>query len=121
MKWQERRKLLFDLCGVQSDAEILAGNAKFKPLQEAAGRWSVDEYKQSIRSQRKAVNGSMELLPIRIDEMSKSVAQLREIDFDALGTTGLGRRIAQAQQGSGTIRHYPQYRAFGRKKTSWNG
>ena len=84
MKWQERRKLLFDLCGVQSDAEILAGNAKFKPLQEAAGRWSVDEYKQSIRSQRKAVNGSMELLPIRIDEMSKSVAQLREIDFDAL-------------------------------------
>lgn len=84
MKWQERRKLLFELCGVQSDAEILAGNAKFKPLQEAAGRWSVDEYEQSIRSQRKAVNGSLELLPIRIDEMSKSVAQLREIDFDAL-------------------------------------
>ena len=81
LKWQERRKLLFDLCGVQDDASIMAVNARFAPLATAVGRWTVDEYKQSLKSRRRAVNGTLEMLPIRIDEVEKSVAGLRDMDF----------------------------------------
>ncbi len=81
LKWQERRKLLFELCGVQDDAAIMAANAKFAPLAAAVGRWTVDEYKQSLKSRWRAVNGTLKILPIRIDEVQKSVAGLREVDF----------------------------------------
>lgn len=81
LKWQERRKLLFDLCGVQDDAAIMAADARFTPLVAAIGRWTVEEYKQSLKAQRRSVNGALELLPIRIDETEKSVAPLRDMDF----------------------------------------
>ena len=92
LKWQERRKLLFELCGVQDDAAIMAANAKFTPLAAAVGRWTVDEYKQSLKSRRRAVNGTLEMLPIRIDEVQKSVAGLREMDFAQIRA-----EIAQAE------------------------
>lgn len=81
LKWQERRKLLFELCGVQDDAAIMAADERFAPLAAAVGRWTVDEYKQSLKSQRRAVNDTLETLPIRIDEVEKSVAGLRDMDF----------------------------------------
>ncbi len=101
LKWQERRKLLFDLCGVQDDASIMAADARFAPLSTAVGRWTVDEYKQSLKSQRRAVNGTLEMLPIRIDEVEKSVAGLRDMDFAQICTdiTQLedGKRALEAE------------------------
>ena len=101
LKWQERRKLLFDLCGVQDDASIMAADARFAPLAVAVGRWTVDEYKQSLKSQRRAVNGTLEMLPIRIDEVEKSVAGLRDMDFAQICTdiTQLenGKRALEAE------------------------
>lgn len=84
MKWQERRKLLFELCAVQDDKTIMAQDARFAPLVQAVGRWSVDEYKKAQQAQRRNVNGSLEMLPIRIDEVEKSAAALRGLDFEAL-------------------------------------
>lgn len=86
LKWQDRRKLLFELCSVQDDKAIMAKDARFAPLSEALGRWSVDEYKQSLKTSRRKVNDALEKLPVRIDEVEKSVSALRGIDFAALHT-----------------------------------
>ena len=85
LEWQDRRKLLFDLCRVQNDAEIMAEDTRFAPLAAAVGRWSVDQYKQSLKTQRRSVNGMLEMLPIRIDEVEKSTAGLRDMDFAQIG------------------------------------
>ena len=86
LKWQDRRKLLFELCSVQDDKAIMAKDARFAPLSEALGRWSVDEYKQSLKTSRRKVNDALEKLPVRIDEVEKSVSALRGMDFAALHT-----------------------------------
>ena len=86
LKWQDRRKLLFELCSVQDDKAVMAQDARFAPLSEALGRWSVDEYKQSLKANRRKVNDALEKLPVRIDEVEKSVSALRDMNFTALHT-----------------------------------
>ncbi len=86
LKWQDRRKLLFELCGVQDDKTIMAQDVRFAPLSESLGRWSVNEYKQSLKVSRRKVNDALEKLPVRIDEVEKSVSALRGMDFAALHT-----------------------------------
>ena len=84
LKWQERRTILFNLCNIKTDSELMAQDSQFAPLLTAVGQWSVDEYKQGLKNQRKNVNKTLESLPIRIDEVSNSIADLANIDFDSL-------------------------------------
>ncbi len=84
LKWQERRAILFDLCNISTDSELMAQDSRFAPLLTAVGQWSVDEYKTGLKNQRRKVNQNLEALPIRIDEVSNSIADLANIDFDSL-------------------------------------
>lgn len=84
LKWQERRAILFDLCNIKTDGELMAQDSRFTPLLTAVGQWSVDEYKQGLKNQRRKANQNLETLPIRIDEVSKSIADLVNIDFDSI-------------------------------------
>ena len=84
LKWQERRAILFDLCNISTDSELMAQDSRFAPLLTAVGQWSVDEYKQGLKNQRRKINQNLETLPIRIDEVSKSIADLANIDFDSI-------------------------------------
>lgn len=82
LKWQERRAILFDICNIKTDGELMAQDSRFAPLLTAVGQWSVDEYKTGLKNQRRKVNQNLETLPIRIDEVSNSIADLTTIDFD---------------------------------------
>ena len=82
LKWQERRAILFDLCNIKTDSELMAQDSRFAPLLTAVGQWSVDEYKTGLKNQRRKVNQNLETIPIRIDEVSNSIADLTTIDFD---------------------------------------
>lgn len=82
LKWQERRTILFNLCNIKTDSELMAQDSRFAPLLTAVGQWSVDEYKTGLKNQRRKVNQNLETIPIRIDEVSNSIADLTTIDFD---------------------------------------
>lgn len=84
LKWQERRAILFELCNIKTDSELMAQDSRFAPLLTAVGQWSVDEYKTGLKNQRRKVNQNLEALPIRIDEVSNSVVDLANIDFDSI-------------------------------------
>lgn len=86
LKWQERRAILFDLCNIKTDSELMAQDSRFAPLLTAVGQWSVDEYKMGLKNQRRKVNQNLETIPIRIDEVSNSIADLTTIDFDSIQT-----------------------------------
>lgn len=84
MPWRERRAMLFDLCAVRGDAELLAEKPEFAPLQAALGRQTLDECRARLRSDRAKANKALEALPIRIDECSRSAADFAGLDFAAL-------------------------------------
>lgn len=82
MPWKERRALLFDLCKVGDDAEILAEQPQFAPLLSEIGRHSLDDCRIRLRSDRLKANKALDAYPIRIDECAKMVSDFSEIDFE---------------------------------------
>lgn len=100
LPWQERRAILFDVAGVATDEEILAGTEQFAPLSAAMQGLTLDDYRKKLMARRKELNGVRTDIPARLDECKKTVADLSAIDFAALecqkGETQ-GRRTAVQQ------------------------
>lgn len=84
LEWKERRRVLFDVCGVASDLEIMERDERFRPLQEAAGHLSLDDYKKKLQAERKGLMGVRNDVPVRLDECGKTVEELEDIDFSAI-------------------------------------
>ncbi len=82
--WQERRKTLFEVCGVARDSEIMAAAPQFAPLAEAMGRLSLDDYKKKLQAERRGLSGTRGTIPARLDECKKTVDDLAQVDFNAL-------------------------------------
>lgn len=85
LNMQARRKVLYEMCGVRSDTELIAGSEKFAPLADVLGKYTIEEYKKKLVSERRTLNAEKLKIPARIDECVKIAAHLRETDFDALG------------------------------------
>lgn len=84
LDWRERRRVLFDVCGVGSDAEIMAGVERFAPLAAAMGGLTLDGYRKKLQAERKGLSGVREDVPVRLDECRKTVEELEGIDLAAL-------------------------------------
>lgn len=81
IKKDERRALLFKTFGDMADAEILQATLELAELAAEIGRKSVDEYQRMIKAQYTETCNQLDLLPVRIDEAAKSLAD--GIDADA--------------------------------------
>lgn len=84
MKWQDRRKALFNLCGVAPDEEILASVPDFAPLAAALCGRTVEQLKKALEAERRGYNTERETIPVRIDECKRTIEDLTGIDFDAI-------------------------------------
>ena len=83
MHWKDRRTLLAEICGLPEDKQLLAAAPQFTELNEKAGRRTVDEYKSVLMKQRKDMNANLNTLPVRVDECSRMVTELENLDFAA--------------------------------------
>ena len=83
MHWKDRRTLLAEICGLPEDKQLLAAAPQFAELNEKVGRRTVDEYKSVLMKQRKDMNANLNTLPVRVDECSRMVAELENLDFAA--------------------------------------
>lgn len=70
--WKERRKILFDVCKIGDERNIISQNCAFSPLSEQLERYgSIDEYRTFLRDKKKKISEQINGLPIRIDEAYK--------------------------------------------------
>ena len=83
ISWQERRAVLFQVAGVMDDQQILASNEMFKPLVEAIGKRSLEDYKKKLLAEKKGFSVQKSELPARISECQKTVDDLRDLDVTA--------------------------------------
>lgn len=79
--WQERRQVLFQVAGVMDDGLILETDQRFKPLVEAMGRLSIEDYKRKMLAEKKQHTGIRTELPARISECEKIIEDIRGLDF----------------------------------------
>lgn len=73
MKWQDRRKVLLEVCGDLSDEEVISSNKDLHGLAEVLNGNSIEQHKKIIASRKKKINDQLDRIPVRIDEINHNL------------------------------------------------
>lgn len=82
IKTDERRRMLFEICGDVSDDEVMDANGlgELRTILKMPGTtdqtYSIAEYKKIAAAQKRRMNKELELIPARIDEASKLMPEV---------------------------------------------
>ena len=66
--WQNRRKLLLEMCGDISDGDVIAEYSELKALTDILSGHSVDDHRKVVAAKKTAINKELDMIPVRIDE-----------------------------------------------------
>jgi len=86
MKWEDRRRTLFLMCDTIKDIDIINKNESLKALSgEIIQKYkTIDSYEKLVDSKLKEINKSMSDIPIRINELEKTISVLPELSLEEL-------------------------------------
>lgn len=80
MHWQERRKVLLEVCGDVADEDVIKANGDLAKLPHILGKHSLDDYKKIIAARRTEINKELDRVPIRIDEVYQGLPDISAIE-----------------------------------------
>lgn len=112
MKWQDRRKVLFEMATLPDDEGVMSGDPRFAPLAKALDGRTVEEYRKVIDKERRGMRTDLDAIPYRLDELAKQNARIVIPDEAKLRTRGaeidarlaeLAAELAQLENGSATV------------------
>lgn len=66
--WQNRRKLLLEMCGDISDEDVIAEYSELKALTDILSGHSVNDHRKVVAAKKSAINKELDMIPVRIDE-----------------------------------------------------
>ncbi len=110
LKWQERRRILLEVCGDISDEDVIASNRDLADLPGILGKNSLDDQKAVTVARKAKINGEIQQLPVRIDEVDRQLAALPDVnekstqaELDAAQATRgeIAEKLAAAKAGTG--------------------
>ncbi|WP_051530071.1 AAA family ATPase [Anoxybacteroides tepidamans] len=84
LKWQDRRKILLQVCGDITDEEVIASNASLAKLPEILRGRTIENHRKVIAARRAEINKELEKIPIRIDEIQRNLPDLNGLYKDVL-------------------------------------
>lgn len=88
LHWQERRKVLLDVCGDVNDADVIASESALADLPAILGKRTLDEHRKVIASRKPQLNRELQELPARIDEVQRGLPERPESSLKQV-TSGL--------------------------------
>lgn len=77
LHWQKRREILLDVCGDINDSEVVKSDPSLSELPYILGHVLMDDHRKVITAQKKTINDRLKEIPARIDELVKSLPELR--------------------------------------------
>ncbi len=83
LSWQDRRKILLEMCGDMSDEQVIASDEKLSRLTEILQGKSIEEYKKILAERIKRLEKERADIPPRIDELTLSLPQ-ENTDYSAV-------------------------------------
>lgn len=82
MKTDEKRRILFEMAGEFTDSDVIAQSEDLRDLERfltipgnSDKSYAIEQWRKIAAEQRSKLNKDLELLPTRIDEASKNVAE----------------------------------------------
>lgn len=79
LHWEKRRDILIEIAGDITDEEVISSDKKLNKLSEILEERSIKEHRKAVKAKQKQINEELEKIPVRIDEVYKS---LPAIDID---------------------------------------
>lgn len=83
MKWTDRRATLLEICGEISEDEVFQSNEELRALPLILKGKKIDDLRKIVSARRKEINDELERIPVRIDEIQKSIPE-EEVDVTSL-------------------------------------
>lgn len=80
LHWTKRREMLLTVCGDISDADVIHSDLALVALPEILGKRSLADHRAVITAERAKINEELKQLPVRIDELSRSLAEVKDED-----------------------------------------
>ena len=74
--WQNRRKLLLEMCGDVDDESVINSRDDLKRLAQLLNGHTVEEQKKIVAAKKTALNKELDMIPIRIDEAVRNKPEI---------------------------------------------
>lgn len=74
--WQNRRKLLLEMCGDVDDESVINSRDDLKRLAQLLNGHTVEEQKKIVAAKKTAINKELDMIPIRIDEAVRNKPEI---------------------------------------------
>lgn len=84
LHWQERRKILLEVCGDITDQEVIEANDDLRELPKILGNRSLEGHRKVIMSRRAEINRELDRIPTRISEVQLGLPDISQIQPDKL-------------------------------------
>lgn len=80
LHWQERRKILLQVCGDISNEEVIASDNALAELPGILKDYAIDDYRKILAARRSEINKELDRIPVRIDEVQLGLPDISDID-----------------------------------------
>ncbi|WP_144625144.1 coiled-coil domain-containing protein [Bacillus velezensis] len=84
MKWQDRRKILLEICGDITQEEVFKANPSVKALESILNKRSIEDHRKVIAAKQGEINKELKAIPVRIDEALRSVEDISDLNEQEL-------------------------------------
>ena len=95
--WQNRRKLLLEMCGDIDDISVINSRDDLSRLAELLEGRTVDDQRKVVAAKKTAINKELDMIPVRIDEAMRNKPEI------ASGKAKLIRDIETLSAGIGEV------------------
>ena len=108
LSWQDRRKILIEVCGDISDEEVVDSNPQLADLPVMLAGKSIEDYRKILQATRTKTNDELKKIPVRIDEAQRNLpdidglvegAIMVEVGSFKKQQADLNRQIIKIQEG----------------------
>lgn len=105
--WQNRRKLLLEMCGDIDDISVINSRDDLRRLAELLEGRTVDDHRKVVAAKKTAINKELDMIPVRIDEAMRNKPEIasdkakliRDIETLSAGIDKVEKQKAIIQNG----------------------
>jgi len=109
LHWQERRKVLLEVCGDVKDEDVIASDGALASLPDILNGHKLEDHRKIVMAKRTEINKELAMIPVRIDETQRGLPGEREGEAEVQSllsslrndSAGISQRIATLVAGGG--------------------
>ena len=106
LPWQQRRRILMELCGGLAEDEVIAASPGLAELPHLLAGRTIEDFRRVLAAGKTLLNQQLKMIPVRVDEVSRSLPAAGEDSRETLQAAV--REAEAALRDAGAMRPGPQ-------------